>query len=41
MYGMSWVPAGVEYTTDLAEPERSELREILQRMVRALEAEDS
>ncbi len=38
MYGMSWVPAGVEYTTDLAEPERSELRETLQRMLRALDA---
>lgn len=36
MYGMSWVPAGVEYTTDLAEPARSELRETLQRMLRAL-----
>lgn len=39
MYGMSWVPAGVEYRTDLPEPARSELRETLQRMLRALDAE--
>ena len=26
MFGLSWIPAGVEYTTDLAEPARSELR---------------
>jgi predicted DNA-binding transcriptional regulator YafY len=39
MYGMSWVPAGVEYTTDLTEPARSELRETLERMVRALDAD--
>jgi predicted DNA-binding transcriptional regulator YafY len=38
MYGMSWIPAGVDYTTDLAEPARSELRETLQRMLRALDA---
>lgn len=38
MYGMSWVPAGVEYTTDLGEPARGELRETLQRMLRALDA---
>ena len=38
MYGMSWIPAGVEYTTDLAEPARSELREALARMLRALDA---
>lgn len=38
MYGMSWVPAGVEYTTDLAEPARGELREVLERMLRALDA---
>lgn len=37
MYGMSWVPEGVEYTTDLAEPERSLLRETLERMLRALD----
>src|SRR5690606_2810526 len=36
MYGLSWIPAGVSYTTDLAEPQRSELREILERMLRAL-----
>ncbi|WP_249353791.1 WYL domain-containing protein [Microbacterium sp. 2FI] len=39
MYGLSWIPAGVEYTTDLAEPARSELRETLERMLRALDAE--
>ena len=39
MYGMSWVPAGVGYTTDLAEPARSELRETLVRMLAALDAE--
>ncbi|MCR2793602.1 WYL domain-containing protein [Microbacterium sp. zg.Y625] len=38
MYGMTFVPAGVEFTTDLAEPARSELREVLTRMVRALDA---
>ena len=38
MYGMSWVPEGVEYTTDLVDPERAQLREILQRMLRALDA---
>lgn len=38
MYGLTWIPAGVEYTTDLAEPARSELREALTRMLRALDA---
>ena len=38
MYGLSWIPAGVEYTTDLAEPARGELRETLERMLRALDA---
>lgn len=38
MYGMSWIPVGVEYTTDLAEPARSDLRETLERMLRALDA---
>ncbi|MCW5951743.1 MAG: WYL domain-containing protein [Propionibacteriaceae bacterium] len=38
MYGLSYIPAGVEYTTDLAEPARSELREMLARMLRALDA---
>jgi predicted DNA-binding transcriptional regulator YafY len=38
MYGLSWIPAGVQYTTDLAEPERGELRETLERMLRALDA---
>jgi len=36
MGGLSWIPAGVEYTTNLAEPERTELREILGRMLRSL-----
>jgi predicted DNA-binding transcriptional regulator YafY len=36
MYGLSWIPAGAAYTTDLAEPQRSELREILERMLRAI-----
>ena len=38
MYGLSWIPAGVEYTTDLAEPHRGDLREALERMLRALDA---
>lgn len=38
MYGLSWIPAGVEYTTDLASPARDELREVLERMLRALDA---
>lgn len=38
MYGLSWIPAGVEFTTDLAEPGRGELREVLKRMLRALDA---
>lgn len=38
MYGMTWVPAGVTYSTDLPEPARSELRETLQRMLQALDA---
>ena len=38
MYGLSWIPAGVEYTTDLQEPGRSELREALERMLRAIDA---
>ncbi len=37
MYGLSWIPVGVEYVTDLAEPGRSELRETLERMLRALD----
>jgi predicted DNA-binding transcriptional regulator YafY len=39
LYGMLYIPAGVEYTTDFPEPERSELREALTRMFRALDAE--
>ncbi|MCK6066576.1 MULTISPECIES: helix-turn-helix transcriptional regulator [Microbacterium] len=38
MYGMSWVPAGVPYTTDLPEPHRAEMREALTRMLQALAA---
>lgn len=38
MYGLSWIPEGVEYTTDLAEPGRGQLRETLERMLRALDA---
>lgn len=38
MYALSWIPEGVGYTTDLEEPMRSELREILQRMLHALDA---
>ena len=37
-YGLSYIPAGVEYTTDLASPAREELRETLERMLRALDA---
>lgn len=33
----AWVPAGVEYATDLAEPTRAEMRETLERMLRALD----
>jgi predicted DNA-binding transcriptional regulator YafY len=38
MYGLSWIPAGVEYTTDLSSPAREQLRETLERMLRALDA---
>lgn len=38
MYGMAWIPVQVEYATDLAEPARSEMRETLERMLRALDA---
>ncbi|MGU3647084.1 helix-turn-helix transcriptional regulator [Microbacterium sp. C23T] len=38
MYGLTWIPAGVEYTTDLPSPAREELRETLERMLRALDA---
>lgn len=38
LYGMLWIPAGVEYTTDFPEPHRAELREALQRALRALDA---
>ncbi len=38
MFGLSWIPAGAEYAVDLPEPGRSELREVLERMLRALDA---
>ncbi|QTV79172.1 helix-turn-helix transcriptional regulator [Microbacterium sp. NIBRBAC000506063] len=38
LYGMLYIPPGVEFTTDLAEPGRSELRESLQRVLRAMDA---
>lgn len=38
MYALSWIPAGVEYTTSLPSPAREELRETLERMLRALAA---
>lgn len=38
LYGMLWIPRGVEYTTDFPEPHRAELRESLQRALRALDA---
>ncbi len=38
MYALLWIPAGVEYTTDFPEPERAELREALERMLRAIDA---
>ncbi|SFI37280.1 MULTISPECIES: helix-turn-helix transcriptional regulator [Microbacterium] len=38
MYGLTWIPAGVEYTLDLAEPARGELREAIERMLRAIDA---
>ena len=38
MYALSWIPAGVEYTTSLSSPAREELRETLERMLRALVA---
>lgn len=38
LYGMLWIPAGVEYATDFPEPQRAELREALERALRALSA---
>ncbi|MEV4775770.1 WYL domain-containing protein [Microbacterium sp. LTA6] len=38
MYALLWIPAGVEYVTDFPEPERAELREALERMLRAIDA---
>lgn len=36
MYGMSWVPAGVEYVAELPDDAATQLREIIERMSRAL-----
>lgn len=38
MYALSWIPPGTGYTTDLAAAPRAELREVLERMLRALNA---
>lgn len=38
LYGMLYVPPGVEFTTDFPEPDRSDLRESLMRVLRALDA---
>jgi predicted DNA-binding transcriptional regulator YafY len=38
LYGMLYIPEGIEYTTTLPEPERSTTRESLERLVRALNA---
>ncbi|WP_406249140.1 helix-turn-helix transcriptional regulator [Microbacterium sp. M] len=39
LYGMLYIPAGVDYVTDFPEPGRSELRESLTRVLKALDAE--
>lgn len=38
VYGMFYVPPGVEYATDFPEPHRAELREAIGRLIRALDA---
>ncbi|MBW8763337.1 MAG: WYL domain-containing protein [Microbacterium sp.] len=38
MYALLWIPEGVEYTTTFPEPWRAELREAVERMLRALDA---
>lgn len=35
-YALSWIPEGVEYVAELPDPARAQLREMLDRMVRAL-----
>jgi predicted DNA-binding transcriptional regulator YafY len=40
MYGLLWIPEGVEYTVALSAPHRSELREAVGRLMRALDAPD-
>jgi predicted DNA-binding transcriptional regulator YafY len=37
-YALLWIPEGVEYTTSIAEPHRAELRESVERLLRALDA---
>ena len=38
MYALLWIPEGVEYTTTFPEPHRAELRESVERLLRALDA---
>ncbi|MEV7800272.1 WYL domain-containing protein [Microbacterium foliorum] len=38
MYALLWIPEGVEYTTTFPEPHRAELREAVERLLRALDA---
>ncbi|PRB09955.1 YafY family protein [Microbacterium sp. MYb62] len=37
MYGLLWIPEGIEYTVALPEPHRAELREAVGRLLRALD----
>lgn len=41
LYGMSWVPAGVEYVAELPDDAAAQLREIIERMSRALASSDT
>lgn len=38
LYAFLWIPAGVEYAMTFPEPDRAELREAVERMLRALDA---
>ncbi|BDZ55579.1 helix-turn-helix transcriptional regulator [Agromyces marinus] len=38
LYGMLYIPEGVAFATDFPEPHRAELREVLGRVIRALDA---
>ena len=38
MVGLSWIPAGVAYATDLPEPSRGQLRALLRAMLKGLDA---